>query len=279
MGNCLITQLKGSVNNSNLQPYGTVKVGCVETSSPSSDAQTLGIFAPNQTITVNGDGYFALTYEGLDDPSSRLTTYTIPLSQSSIMYLYFKNDNYNIFITGRYDTDWSFRYLNITKETSLQTIFSLDVDEFKYIYDFETLKASNQAKVYGHLSSLAKPHIKEISINGSTCVGSLMDLASCTSLATLLLNRLTQKDDIINFVAAQIVNGRETCTGISVYKPGTFSVFGGNAMNELSGFSTLSWTSSSHIVVEGSGYVYAKGASAEEIAEWEAEEKVVVVIG
>lgn len=276
MGNCLITQLKGSVSNENLQPYGTIKIGCIKTGSPSKNAQEMGIFAIGQTITVNGNGYFALTYEGLDDPSSRLTSYTIPSVQASPLLLYFKNDNYDIFITGRYDTS-NIRYLRITKETSEQTIFSLDVDELKYVTGLQNLKASNQNKVSGNLSSLAKTTIQEITINNSSCTGRLMDLGVCTSLTILLLNRLDEKDDIVDFVLAQIENGRATCTSLSIYRPSYFSTFGGNNMEGISSFATLSWTSSSHIVLEGTDTVYIKGTpTAEEEAAW-AEKTVIEV--
>lgn len=278
MGNCLITKLKGSVDNVNLQPYGTVKVSCLKTTAPSQTAQTLIIYAKGQTITVNGNGYFALTYAGLDDPASRLTSYTLPESQSDVLYLYFKNDDYNIFITGRYDDTYSFRYLNMTPSTYEQTIFAFNIDELAYVDDFQRLRGSNQTKISGHLSSMAKPSLMEITVNSSSCVGSLMDFAVCTNIVILHLNKQSEKSDIADFVAAQVGHGRSTCDGIGFHNPGLFCTFGGNPLTNLTSFAELSWTSASHIVLEGSGYIYCKGASAEEIAEWEGQGKTVVVI-
>ncbi len=101
MGNLVKVQFNGILDGHRLQPFGTMKLSVLKIESPSSSTQWLSLEGNGHIITVNKGGYFALSYDGLSDPSARLTSYTI--QGSNVVTLFFKNDNYDIFISNKYN--------------------------------------------------------------------------------------------------------------------------------------------------------------------------------
>ena len=81
MGNCLVTKLKGVVDNDRLPKLGFMYIGIktVDPSQMSSDERRVRLQAKNEPVTITAEdgAYFTTSYAGLDNPSSRLTTITL----------------------------------------------------------------------------------------------------------------------------------------------------------------------------------------------------------
>lgn len=273
MANCIITKFNSVAGNQRLQPLGTMKISVSEIESPSASSQALGLEGNGHTVTVNADGYFALSYAGLSDPSSRLTSYT--LSGSSAVTLYFKNGNYDIFISGKYNNT-SLKTVMFPTNTD---VFSVDVDEFAYCdapfkYDFEGCKHAS-----GNVRSLIKGNLYTIFTNNTNIVSApILEFGKvCVRIANLVLDDNTEKSDIIDFVDAQKAINRTTNTsGIRVKNIGRMSTFNNQSFT-FDGDSYIKWDATK-IWIEATDKVVAYGASAAEIAAWEQAGKTVVVI-
>jgi len=156
------------------------------------------------------------------------------------------------------------------------------------------LYLTNPCKITGTFADIAnKTDIAQINLSSiRTIAGSINDLAKLTKLWEIAIygNLGDYNGSIEAFVAGQIANGRTTAIlndaehpTISLANVLKFATFGGNVLN-VDGRAILTWESANKIVIYGgtaaepTGYIYAKGATAEEIAAWEQAGKTVVVI-
>jgi hypothetical protein len=137
--NCLVTKLKGTVDNPNLPLYGYIKVNVVYNPSVNTpqvinfnvDSQLM----PDGLIVKSvGGNYIAATAEALDtNPVNELTL------SPGIQRAYFKNANYSILISNRYS------YISVIETQS--KILEVDLDEFKYLTGMGSLQIGDvQAK-------------------------------------------------------------------------------------------------------------------------------------
>lgn len=96
MGNCLVTRLKGVVQNDNLPIFGKITINVVPLSEIADGAQQgILIEGTDFTVEVSGGGYFSDNYADLETPSSCLTSQTY---QNGVL-LYFANVASTIHIT------------------------------------------------------------------------------------------------------------------------------------------------------------------------------------
>ena len=143
--NCLVTKLKGAVDNSNLPLYGYIKVNVMYDPSVSTpqvinflvDSQ----FMPDGLIVKSAGGnYIAATAEALDtNPVNELTF------GPGTQHVYFKNANYSILISNKYS------YINVIESPS--SILEVDLDEFKYMTGIGSLQ-TNDVHAKGDLGVL-----------------------------------------------------------------------------------------------------------------------------
>jgi hypothetical protein len=103
MGNCLVTKLKGVVDNPNLPKLGEMTLTATYYSGTIDWGNCCLELTNTQdcVISISGDGYFVLdNFEDLDNPSARLTTYTLPANTRKGMF--FSNGNYKVKISNKY---------------------------------------------------------------------------------------------------------------------------------------------------------------------------------
>lgn len=311
MNNCLVTTLKGAAQNNNLEYFGALRVNVSAEASGSESKQSLTIqpvSGKNLKITVIGNtGYFATSYAGLSDPSSRLTSLTV----SDTTTIYVANMNFSILISEKY---------NIKRFTlQIDSIMGIDIAGLEYsqgLFDvivptpnvsgnIAKLPASIDtitipySKVTGEISSIRASNLHQLKINSTNIEGTLDDLSQYLSLEVFTgnLGTLITGDisDIANlsslrqfnappkvtgtiegFVAAAISNNRNSGT-INTLLCNSKIKFGQNTIGSSESYA-LTWNTANYITMVGNSKVYAKGATAEEITAWENAGKTVVIV-
>jgi hypothetical protein len=147
------------------------------------------------------------------------------------------------------------------------------------------LAANNIGK--GDLSSLtSKTGLGTLELENADVTGSITDIGGLTSLETFNLFGTSVTGSIEDFVAAQVNAGRTSFSGeFRCYSALSFLTFGGNTYpNEAYQTHFLTWNGNKIVIYTGDGElancprVYAKGATAQEIAAWEQAGKTVIVI-
>lgn len=264
MKNCLITTLKGVVDNNTLPVFGELKLTANQISGTIIANQVrLRIRSIKATeLHVDGDGYFANSYADLSDVSKRKTSIEIPANTN--VDCYFKNDNYNIYIMDKYSIAAivTFTISNYADET----LFGISLDSLEFSTEIDYL-----------------------SLIGSHNSGDIAKLGRMTKVNTLIFgmaNTTQIVGAVEDFVAGQIANGRTTVTTSNFIKtnmtrcPGI--TFGGRYLKQNSQ-GILTWESTSKIAIYGSGdtleqctYVMERGYNAAEIAAWQAQGLTVI---
>lgn len=132
MGNCLVTRLKGVVQNDNLPIFGKITINVVPLSEISDSAQQ-GIYIEGTdfTIEVLGGGYFSENYADLENPSSCLTSQTY---QNGVV-LYFANVASTIHITDTI-TSISVHSIYVWNDS----IFAVDLKTIAYSQSLTSLQ-------------------------------------------------------------------------------------------------------------------------------------------
>jgi hypothetical protein len=133
--NCLVTKLKGTVDNPNLPLYAYIKVNVVYDPSVNTpqvinfkvDSQLM----PDGLIVKSvGGNYIAATAEALDtNPVNELTF------GPGTQHAYFKNANYSILISNKYS------YISVIETPS--KILEVDLNEFKYLTGMGSLQSGD----------------------------------------------------------------------------------------------------------------------------------------
>lgn len=129
MKDCLLTTLKGSINNDNLPLFDTIILplkAFTDTDSANNHRISLGFVSNGDgkgiTIKVDGDGYFVLDdFSHLSDPEYQLKSYTITSGHNKV---YFANVDCNVYIS-KYNLEYIWDY-------SKMTYTPVDIKEFGY---------------------------------------------------------------------------------------------------------------------------------------------------
>lgn len=148
--NCLVTKLKGTVENSNLSVLNTLIIDVKSNAGYSSNMSSI-MFKASEALVIKttGSGYFATTFAGLDDPATRLTELTI--NANTNQRLYFSNGNYQIYVNNKYTlTELTF-YNNAGPASQ---IFSFDMEGIEYSSGITSIRTYGTAK--GDVSNLSK---------------------------------------------------------------------------------------------------------------------------
>lgn len=302
MANCLVTKLKGVVNNPNLLPIGYVRLHAKSISGAyTAENAKLQITIKNGetcTISTPNGGYFALSFAGLD--TDRLATYTIKADSavegSSTVVLFFANADYDILISNKY----SIRIL--AGSNTAKNVVTGDINDLKFSDSIELLIVNNDW--VGELSSLSnKQNLTQLNLEGTSVSGNINNLQSDTSLTNITLNRANNIygniDDlgpltslvsffaadvagisgtIEGFVAGQINSGKTTSTTnpTQMFRALSFATFNGQIYATENNYCYISWESASKIAVYAGAYgytscprVYCKGYTQQEAeAKW-----------
>lgn len=304
MANCLVTKLKENVSNNNLLPGGSFYINAVELNSISDNEQkriTLyAVSGKTFKVIAKDGGYFGTSASTIE--SQKLTT--IDVTPSGVT-LFFKNGTYRVEITDKYNV---FVFDSSVSNTTLRHLFNnIPAENFSFSADALAING----RLVGNTSFVANKNLENVVYNGSTELDvDLSDFTECTKLTSfsilnvksikgqlsmlgksinLVRGEVTPNCDlgsIEELVAAQIENGRASATEnnhIFIDFLLSSCSFGGNFYT--SGYCHLLWDSINKITVYVNGStvakcstIYAKGATAEEIAAWENAGKTVVQI-
>lgn len=315
---CLVTKLKGVVNNPNLPKLGELIIRFNATATPTNWG-IMRSFQPTATegitISVDGDGCFTnlgntITAESISERSTYpLTTITLPAGSSESLLYFYPGSSYNIHVQSKY----ALKALGGIGLVTSAPIESLD--DIKYLNEELFVLWNPIAGMTGDISTLLRyPNIQYVELNKNNLTGDVSILAGLTNVKDLVLwgnteltgrledlGPLTQATNINlsgegmkvtgsidAFVQSQIAHGRTSTEGapVEVDWAVNFCTFGNLQPQSDKGYQYIEWTSASHIVVyqnnvagwQNAQKIFAKGATAQEIAAWEAAGKTVVEV-
>lgn len=311
MKNCLKTQLKEVVNNDNLQKLGAFML-LIKNQNVTNDLQRRMLIETGTSgdcvITCEGNGGVATSATG-----TFYTSYTIPANTVlGDLYLFFKNGDYKVYISNKYNIT----KLSVNAGVGYSVI-NADLNELKYNENLKTLSFKMCDDVELNLDTLAdksqmvsitfdnifnkKPHGNLSDLSGlvnlitldipymDDIVGDIAQLGNLTNLTTMNISTMGIYGTVESFVSAQC-NAATPRTSATVRSNNLlrFISFGGNTLSDAIYYEWIEWNTVSKIIVyigttsisskEDASIIWAKGATAEEIASWEQAGKTVNVI-
>lgn len=290
---CLVTRLKAAIQNDELPLFNTIKLRAVATPTTIStitDVYKLEIGTNDDgvTIKVDGDGYFAETYENLSDPNMRYTEMYL-VNTTNRKKLYFHNSNYNVYIQDANNLNSIYLYATGTGITNVKrTLLELDLNEFRNISGLKQCSLS-YSNSYGDISNIPST-VTNFSCASTTITGDISSLANkCIFDGS---KRFIIYSTGITGSVEDFVNGQVSLGSIenTISARGLLSQLSFGSVKYMNYGNVLYWAGVERIFVGESKTsqnptnfdicetIYAKGATAEEIAQWEEDGKTVVVI-
>ena len=286
--NCLVTKLKGVVDNDNLPLLGVFILKRKAFRDGDTSVSALRLQA-SKDITVSvkeGEGgYFATTRDDLINLNT-VTSILIPANQQT--YLYFHNSNYNIYIEHKN----SINDFYISGDSSNHGKFEFSIND---LASFEELSTFRSVYHYasGNVSYLPDSDMREFTcvntpqvVGDFACFGKYPNISICTIYGTGITG------SIESFVQEQINHGRLSVNiGDLASREILDNVTFGGSMQEIGNYMCwLRWESNNKMfvyVADNISYTYnyshittifAKGATQAEIDAFETDGKTVVVV-
>lgn len=178
MKNCLVTKLKGTVNNDTLPKLGVLKMKASPVTISHASQATMKL-TTNDTITVKalGGGYFSdRGYEYIE--TDKLTEKVINASNN--VTLYFKNASYDVEVTNKYSI--TSITINIAYINAM-SVLSFDLSELAYCNNLTNVSIE-YTNCTGDLSLLsALPSLVEFDATGSEqLTGDIISVCGISSL-------------------------------------------------------------------------------------------------
>lgn len=308
---CLVTELKGTVNNENLPVLGEMVIHFNSTGENhfSINGTSGNIKVKNNVVKISRGGTEA---------------YSLPFGGDKII---FPAGEYDILIDNKYGLSWLYRLLN--NSWTFSGGFSFNLDDLKYAEGLTRIQFYHNASVVsgGSLESLAGKSITEFGISGNfggslgaiansqsaiagvmRCRGTEVtgDINAIVTMPTFIDGTLTSvfldtskvSGDIQSFVNAAIAAGVTTRTmTLTMTGANTNVIVGTDATtgqiyktSTFIGTSQLKWGSASKWLYTRGGnvtdlddsskrvFVYVKGYSSSEVQELESNNNVVTVL-
>lgn len=181
MGNCLVTKLKGTVQNSNLLRVGEMRICVHRIDNPSSETQRINLnFTEDVKLEIIGDGYF--TNNTL---VSNLGKSLIAKANVETL-VYFSNGDFEIAILNKY------ALTKINAKTSKKAAIK-DIVDLKYSSSLSYL-AINSVENVGYFSDIKSlTNLNYLSVYNANINGNLSDLKSLTNLDYLIIGNTSNK--------------------------------------------------------------------------------------
>lgn len=190
MENCLVTKLKGSVDNYDLSFFDSVSLRYVQIENPSALSQYLSISAKNGPVIVEAldGGFFTNTYGG-ESIGSTFTVYSgssgyLYVSNNTCRIILHNKQNISIIGTGSMELCKDFDYAN--RLESMSGVFDFSNKKTLEAIKSVTLRSGSigNLKNIPQLENLINLDLGLVIGNG-TFSGSLEDLSGCRLLETL----------------------------------------------------------------------------------------------
>lgn len=222
MGNCLVTKLKGVVDNDNLPKFNALKIHF--DAGNSGQYGSLRIEAPVIDADTN-NGYIA-------DSSADLQNQDTHISTADALSLYASNVEMDIEITPKYD---------ITKLQTIDNRASFDTNDVKYLTKLTNLFIKNYSCT-GNFEDLVKlTNLEQLNVSGSLIYGDIDTISAATDLSLFDISYTGTRisGSLENFAKKQFIARGRQGASIALNTAGNTSVtFNGSAANANS---TLSW--------------------------------------
>lgn len=181
MGNCLVTKLKGTVQNSDLLRVGELRICVHKIDNPSSETQRINLnFTEDVKLEIIGDGYFT----NATLVSNLGKSLTAKANTESLVYV--SNGDFEIAILNKY------ALTKINTRTNKKTAIK-DIADFKYSSSLNHL-AINSVENIGYFSDI-KPltSLYYLAVSNANIKGSLSDLESLTNLGYIIVGDTSNK--------------------------------------------------------------------------------------
>jgi hypothetical protein len=203
MGNCLVTKLKGVVDNPNLPKFGNLMLQVTEHPGEGICANYAFINIKACQIITHG-GYVGTSPADL---ANQKTVLDIPANAYTIFFI--SNGTYTIEITEKY----TIKHLSRTNENYQQLIVPNDAAKFKYLTELVSF-------------SFAGTGTPEIAALGGSITGKLSDFGNLTKLVDFNINTANRligtPSDLIGMAGTLENLNFGSCVGIT----GNVSEFG-----------------------------------------------------
>lgn len=126
MGNCLVTKLKGTVDNNNLSKLGEIKIHFNQVATPTVDTNGIKLSSTYQALSLRlNNGYFTNS------------TFTQNLGNTALIpawttnkIIYVANVDCNLFISGKYD---SISLISHAGNEWFNTNIEVNIEDFSYM--------------------------------------------------------------------------------------------------------------------------------------------------
>lgn len=205
MENCLVTKLKGVVDNENLLPLGTLVLGVHKVESPDIPNTTLRLLfyctqpgvgykvkAVGGTFSVNGETYTEYTPQLQPD----VTNYTLDIE--------LENKDYKIELIGAKYKIYTLNAL-IGSSSSYKSVLDLDVSALQYSPIYDILFNSgytNSAFLHGEFLAYDFDNVHNVNINASDVIFELDNFTNNAALINFQVPSCEVHGSILNLVKA-----------------------------------------------------------------------------
>ena len=253
---CLITKLKGIVDNNNLPKLGEfqIQVPVGMTNIPASTAcyvaismktgNTAKVTSKNGTLRkTNGDIVSSITLDTV------LSTSPFYSSSANDIIKVTNKYNFNNFLVNCSDVQDKPQFLIDFNQLKYSKLNRFELSGFAF--NLELLLFDDLSFLESSIDTLTTFKVSNFGPNSLINID-LMDLASYTHLTDInFSNSLCKSIDFKDFALAMIAAGRETATitvGLSTSSNEEYKMYF-DGVEKTTGFYTLSWTSSSNITM------------------------------
>lgn len=181
MGNCLVTKLKGTVQNSNLLRVGELRICVHKIDNPNGETQRVNLnFTEDVKLEIIGDGYFT----NATLVSNLGKSLTAKANTETLVYV--SNGDFEIAILNKY------ALMKINTRTNKKTAIK-DIADLKYSSSLNHL-AINSVENVGYFSDIKSlTTLGYLSISNANINGNLSDLESLTNLIYLIIGNTSNK--------------------------------------------------------------------------------------
>lgn len=181
MGNCLVTKLKGTVQNSDLLRVGELRICVHKTDNPNSETQRINLnFTEDVKLEIIGDGYFT------DNTLVSNLGKSLTAKANVETLVYVSNGDFEIAILNKYA-------LTKINTRSNKKIAIKDIADLKYSSSLNHL-AINSVENIGYFSDIKSlTTLSYLSVSNANINGNLSDLESLTNLTYLYIGNTSNK--------------------------------------------------------------------------------------
>lgn len=186
MSKCLVTKLKGVVDDDSFKRYGEVRVSYTEVDTPTAASQGISLqFSKTVTLEIVGDGYFTDKY--LQQNLGK----TLAVAADTDTDIYSSNGNYQISISDKYAIT-RFRTFPVEYQSEataeIQSNKTFSINDLRYAEGLQVVM-SNSKNTTGAIVNITNKVISTISLGNTAVVGSLTNLVFPKTLTTLILSK------------------------------------------------------------------------------------------